>query len=195
MTTRIRWAPRVPMDWLRRLYEQDAAGVVDDELIDKVGYRLYERARDCIVVSENARGRITCPMCRAKVDEDDDRFLTCSSCGWSSDYASFHKSWQHMELVSTGIRDFLEEFIAAWDRARTSKQKMLAIDRLIHKWHWENVLAERGGGVGRPAGVNLIEGSRKQVLQFLENLSAGPAKERWQTFYDEVRARGAKTGQ
>jgi hypothetical protein len=179
------------MDWLRRLYEQDAAGIVDDELIDKVGCRLYERCRDCIVVSNVAEGRIMCPMCRSAAEsagEGDDRVLTCRSCGWSSDYVTFNKSWQHMELMSLGVRDFLEEFVREWDRARSPKAKMLAIDRVIHKWHWENVLAERGA-VGRPGGVNLIEGNRKQVLAFLDQLSAGPNHDRWQQFNEEVRLR------
>ena len=33
-----RWAPRVPQDKVRRLYETDARGIYDDELIDDVGY-------------------------------------------------------------------------------------------------------------------------------------------------------------
>jgi hypothetical protein len=189
--TRLKWAPRVPMEWLLRLYEQDAKGIIDSELIDKVGYRLFERCRDCIAVSEAAHGRVACPICRSKVDvrgEHENRTLRCFACGWASDWASFHKSWRHMELCSTGMHEFFDAFMSAWDRARTPQQKMLAIDEVIHRWHWENVLAERGG-VGRPGGVNLIEGSRKQVIAFLDRLGVGAAHDRWAEHYEEVRNR------
>jgi hypothetical protein len=75
------------------------------------------------------------------------------------------------------MRDFFAAFMRAWDAARTPKQKMLAIDDVIHRWHWENTLDERGG-VGRPGGVNLLEGSRRQVIAFLDRLS-GANNDRW----------------
>lgn len=162
------------MDWLLRLYAQDAQGITDDELIDKVGYRLYERCRDCIAVSDIAEGVVTCPMCRMKVEKDDT--LRCFSCGWTSDWETFHKSWRHMELMALGLRPFLAEFVSAWDRARTAREKMLAIDEVIHRWHWENV----HDAVGRPGGVNLIEGSRKQVIAFLDRLGVGATHDRWE---------------
>jgi len=183
----IRWAPRVPMDWLRHLYEQDAAGIVDDELIDKVGYRLYARSLDCILVSDAAIGRsYECPMCGAAAEVGAQRSLCCNRCGWSSDWESFHRSWRHMELGADTT--FLHKFAGDWRRARSAKEKMAAINDVIHRWHHETKLAERGG-VGRPLGVNLIEGSRKQVLAFLDDLTAGPAKDRWQAFYADVRVR------
>jgi hypothetical protein len=155
-----KWSPRVPMEWLARLYEADAAGIVDEELIDKVGYRLYERCRDCLTVTDYAMGRVAAPMDAP--------------------------SWRHMEMVSEGMRDFFETFVSRWESARSAKEKMLAVDDVIHRWHWENRLAERGA-VGRPGGVNLIEGSRKQVLAFLDRLSAGPSHERWSSHYGEVK--------
>ena len=55
---------------------------------------------------------------------------------------------------------------------------MFAINDVIHRWHHETKLADRGG-VGRPVGVNLIEGSRKQVIAFLDRLTEGPDHDRW----------------
>jgi hypothetical protein len=67
-------------------------------------------------------------------------------------------------------------------RARGPRQKMLAIDRVIHALHesldqvWTT-----------PASVNLIEGTRDEVIEFLDSLAYGdtadPAmrsrKEQW----------------
>jgi hypothetical protein len=102
-------------------------------------------------------------------------------------YTDFHASWRHHELFAAGATHIFEEFIAAWDRARTLKEKMLAIDRVIHMWHWEN-RDEKPGAIGRPTGVNLIEGSRKQVIAFLDRLSGtGANKDRWQENLAKVR--------
>jgi hypothetical protein len=40
-----RWARRVEQEKIRRLYETDARGIVDDELIDEVGYAMSPAAR------------------------------------------------------------------------------------------------------------------------------------------------------
>lgn len=186
MAALIRWAPRVPMEWIQKLYETDAQGIVDDELVDKVGYRLYQRCKDCLLVSTGGNGPVHCPRCRDAVTGVTGSDLSCPACGWTSDWPTFHKSYRHMELSSGGMRPFFEQFITRWDAARTPKQKLLAIDDLIHRWHYEHVIAERGG-VGRPGGVNLIEGSRKQVIAFLERLSAGPNKDRWDKHLSDVR--------
>lgn len=188
MSSTIRWAPRVPMEWLRLLYERDGAAIVDEELLDKVGYRLYERCRDCLLVSEAADGEVLCPACRDAVAGRTGTELACPACGWTSDWPTFHHSYRHMELTSGGMRPFFERFVRDWASARTPKQKMLAIDAVIHRWHWENVKAERGG-VGRPGGVNLIEGSRRQVIALLDDLSSGPNHDGWRALRDEVEER------
>lgn len=185
MVTNIKWAPRVPMEWLKRLYEQDAIGIADPELADKVGYRLYERCRDCVLVVDTIDGVWACPDCRERCVRTDE-LLACSSCGWTCTVEHFRLSWRHKELnVDT---TFVVRFMAEWDRARTYKQKMLAIDGVIHRWHHETKLAEKGG-VGRPVGVNLIEGSRKQVIAFLDALTAGENHDRWAAHHANVTAR------
>jgi len=50
------------------------------------------------------------------------------------------------------------------------KQKMLLIDRLIHLWHW--MLSDEREPT-RPAAPSFIEGSRREVIAFLDTLSQG----------------------
>jgi hypothetical protein len=173
------------MEWLKRLYEQDAMGITDDEIVDKVGYRLYERCRDCVLVVDTIGGVWSCPECRERCTVTDD-VISCSSCRWTCTRDDFHLSWRHKELnVDT---TFVVQFIAEWERARTYRQKMLAIDGVIHRWHHETKLAEKGA-VGRPVGVNLIEGSRKQVIAFLDRLTEGENHDRWAAHHGNVQAR------
>jgi hypothetical protein len=72
------------------------------------------------------------------------------------------------------LTEALVEFMQRWEQARVPRKKMRLIDRLIHVWHWES---RTDHAKGRPAAVNLIEGSRRQALKFLDELSAAPAAE------------------
>lgn len=49
---KIRWAPELRPDRIRRLYERDALGVVDSDLIDDVGLALHARCRSIVLVNE-----------------------------------------------------------------------------------------------------------------------------------------------
>jgi hypothetical protein len=48
---RPRWAPRTPQAKIRWLYELDAQGITDEELIADVGYRLYSRCQSILAVT------------------------------------------------------------------------------------------------------------------------------------------------
>src|SRR5438445_4158500 len=63
----VRWAPKLRPEKLRRLYELDAQGLADEELIDEVGYTLYSRCESILTVTESFRGRVPCPGCGAVV--------------------------------------------------------------------------------------------------------------------------------
>lgn len=171
------------MEWLKRLYEQDAMGITDEGLIERVGYRLYERCRDCMLVVDTVRGAYACPECRSSCSAADG-LLSCSSCGWTCTLDDFRRSWRHKELNADTT--FMEQFVAEWDGARSPKQKMLAIDAVVHRWHHES---KTNKSVGRPVGVNLIEGSRKQVIAFLDGLSSGEHHDRWSAHHEDVKAK------
>jgi hypothetical protein len=54
----IEWASRVNPGAIRRLYETDARGIVDEEQIDDVGYALYWRCQSIIAATEAYDGRV-----------------------------------------------------------------------------------------------------------------------------------------
>jgi hypothetical protein len=76
---------------------------------------------------------------------------------------------------------------------------MLLIDQLIHRWHGETRQERPKSGLGRPTGVNLIEGNRTHVLALLDMLSYGAGstpgtqeiKAAWRGHWEEVKSRQA----
>jgi hypothetical protein len=197
------WAPRVPPAKIKRLYELDARGILDDDLLLDVGYRLYSRCKSILTISRIWRDKqLPCPRCEAIVLIDADRteidfVLNCTMCGWTLPWKSYWATFRHQELGGGGAIPLFEAYIRVWEHARTPQARMIAIDRLIHQWHWETQQQRPRFGLGRPTGVNLIEGSRKQVLAFLDNLTYGEQSttgvkdvhQQWQAKWAEVKAR------
>ena len=81
----IRWAPRVPQEMIRRLYELDAQGIYDEELLTEVGWRLKARCESFIAAVEASKGRAPCPKCGAVIahTSQPEEILVCPACGWS----------------------------------------------------------------------------------------------------------------
>jgi hypothetical protein len=75
-------------------------------------------------------------------------------------------------------------FIDRWPESRTPRDKMLAIDALIHACH-----GQFKGAMGRPAACNLIEGTMHELIAFLDELAygdlstagVGEVRARWRT--------------
>ena len=61
-----RWAPRVSHRLIRELYEKNAAGIYDDDLVDEIGYAFLARA-DSLIKTNRAHYEhiVTCPVCGA----------------------------------------------------------------------------------------------------------------------------------
>ena len=60
MTARheIHWGTGVPKRKLRRLYESDARGLLDEEPLEEVGDLLYQRCRDILKIKDAKSGRV-----------------------------------------------------------------------------------------------------------------------------------------
>jgi ribosomal protein L37AE/L43A len=165
------WAPRIHQSLIRRLYETDAQGIYDDELLDEVGWGLLARCKSFIEAVEAFRGRAKCPVCGQIVPHHagKEEILHCASCGWELPWQAYFKTFQHKQLsgaepVLALFQDFIDQFPAA----RTGPEKMLQIDRLIHGFHYHLEY-----GSTRAAGVNLIQGNYHEVVDFLDRLMYG----------------------
>jgi len=176
MSTRLTWAPKVAREKLRRLYESEAEGRLDGELLDEVYIALYLRCQSILQVTEAAEGWVTCPDCGEQFERTARKYgkrrheelLTCSGCGWQTDWETFHRSYEGKQLVGANALPAVAIFVEGFDKLHKPEQRLLAIDRLVHAFH--NQLREQPN---RPLAVNLIEGSLQQVVALILGLAYG----------------------
>ena len=162
--SRVRWAPKLPVAMIARLYEADAKLLRDDELVDDVGWRLLARCQDVLLVTDS---KVVCPDCGTTFDvpwigEPGERTSTCLGCGWSITAWDYHASFEHRDLNGAGAREAFADYGSRFPRLTTYGEKMLAIDGLVHAVH-------STGGV---AARNLFEGRARDVLARLDSLAA-----------------------
>ena len=165
------WAPRLRQSLIRRLYETDALGIYDDELLDEAGWGLKARCESFIAAVEASRGRVKCPACGQIVlhHSGKDEILHCAACGWELPWQTYFKTFQHKQLSGAeAVLALFQEFVDQFPAARSGQEKMLLIDRLIHGFHYNLQF-----GSTRAAGVNLIEGNYHEVVDFLDRLTYG----------------------
>ena len=162
---RPRFAPKVPLAWISRLYQADAAGRQDDELAEKVGWRLYARCADVLLVSDS---KVICPLCQAEfavpwIGEPADRVAKCPSDDWSITAGDYHASIEHRDLLGMNARPAFKVFVRRYPLAREYVQRMLLIDQLVHAVHTSGNLAAR----------NLLEGRPRKAIEILDVLAGG----------------------
>ncbi|HEV8638126.1 MAG TPA: hypothetical protein VG370_28260 [Chloroflexota bacterium] len=189
---RILWAQRVPQVLIRRLYESDARGLVDDELIDEVAFMLHARCHDILTATRAAGGEATCPRCRGLIRHRARRseLLRCAGCGWETTWDAYFRSYRKKQLHGGGALPYVREYHERLAGAASPREKMLLIDRLITQHHGDL------RSPTRPVAVNLIEGTVEAVIVFLDGLSAGSpevaaSRERWR---DNVRLARERLG-
>jgi predicted RNA-binding Zn-ribbon protein involved in translation (DUF1610 family) len=169
-----RWASKVSQAKLHLLYERDAQGIVDLDLIEEVGWALWERCDSILIVTAAHHGQVLCPSCETIIERQnpwsDGETIECANCGWRILWAIYHQSYRGKQLFGANAVDVFATYHKAFLRAQTAREKMLLIDQLVHAFH-----VSLQHGIGRPAAANLIEGSLKDVIDFLDKLTSGEA--------------------
>jgi hypothetical protein len=171
-----RWARRVSRHKVRRLYESDAQGALDHDLLNEVGYGMYARCRDMFQVWEARQGRVTCRACGAIIVrravrgwhlERKREVLRCGQCDWQVTWGDYYESYTGNRMLPGSAEQVIRDFVERWPKAHTPSAKMIMIDTLIHEFHINQ------GIEGRPTGENVIAGSKKQVCDLIESLAYG----------------------
>jgi hypothetical protein len=108
---------------------------------------------------------------RAKGDPRDE-VITCPECGWQVTWGEYAATYKRKQLNIGGAEGAFAAYVQSYEAARTPKAKMLAIDRLIHEFHYS--LRDRPWLPTRSVGPNLIQGKLTDILQFLDELTYGP---------------------
>lgn len=195
----IEWARRVPKSKIRRLYESEARGLLDEDLLEDIGTLLLQRCKSILLVAEAQKGTVHCPRCerqgqaslierRHTSGDPRDQLLVCPSCGWQATWGEYHKSFRRHQLNPGGATASFSAYIQDYMVARTPQEKMIAVDRLIHEFHYSYTCLPNQPT--RPVGVNLIEGKLPDVIDFLNELTSGTAQtvaNEWQIRLAEFR--------
>ena len=173
---KIRWAPRLRPQLLKRLYDSDAGGFRDIELCDEVGMILYMRCRTFALVDRN---EVECPVCRTVFEVSPVGQTHCpgEDCSWATTHALYATSIRNHYAFPGQAMDAFLAFYHRYPMARTYTEKMLLIDQLIHSFH----VNEKTGTPTKSIASKLLEGNKKAVVKFLDDLSAldPSAKQEW----------------
>ena len=169
------WARRVPRELIRRLYEREAQGILDEELVDEVAFAFYARCLSIIKATKAYNGSAECPVCQNVISHShrSAEVLRCARCSWQTTWRDYRRSYQGKYLITGNPGGAFTEYPRRLEAARTGREKMLAIDWLVHQVHsWA---LDREAPRGRATAVNLIEGTETKVVALLDELAAGPS--------------------
>jgi hypothetical protein len=184
--TSIRWNPRVRQEQIWQIYQNDARGLVDAELLDAVGFTLYQRCQSILMVEER---KVECPRCwhifptgwqwhkRCEAMP-----IHCPSCReWQITGRQYRESFCGDNLAAGNALPAFQEFVEVYPHATTPRERMLLIDRLIHEFHYRLTRTapneerfHRSDSPHASTGCNLIEGHHDEVVAFLDRLTYGP---------------------
>ena len=179
---KIRWVQRVEPSLIVRLYESDAKGFQDEDLVDEVGCAIFARAEDVITATLCVcYCKAKCPVCGEIISFDCSGgtfvvILECI-CGYTTTLTEYRKSFQGQKLTAYRALYAIEKFIQQYIKAKDYSSKMLAIDLLIHTFH--NELQNKGchielqnRGYGRPIATNILYArTERQLINFLNKLA------------------------
>ncbi len=165
---RIRWAKKLPPQKLVKLYQSQACGIIDDDLLEDVGMYLYLRCESIIMVG---KAELFCPKCRQRMsfvlNGEVGQEAACGECGWHCSIQAFRESYRHRELWQGKALECFDTYFHAYPLAKAAGRKIILIDTLIHSFHMDAKLNLPNRGVGN----NLIEGSLADVMTLLDSLS------------------------
>ena len=183
---KIKWSPRLKKEKLTRLYRLNAMQIIDHDLLQDVALTLYMRCKDIIAIYDaHYNHRVRCPSCYAAGNENYLDFpkglkskvrntyvFDCPFCGNSFSWADFRQSHSRRQLNIGGAGDVFRRYIAQYERNLDDTALMLAVDRLIHEFHY----GLKADGVTqdpyRIAAANLIDSeSTTETIAFLDELS------------------------
>ena len=164
---KIRWAPPLRPELLKRLYDSDATGIQDPELCDEVGISLYVR---CGTFAHVHRDEVECPVCASvfRVSHQGKSWCPQKGCAWHTTWPIYLQSLRNYNAHTGRAVDAYLHFHRSYPNAKTYTQKILLIDQLIHSFH----LNEKTGRPEKSIASKLLEGNKKAVVKFLDDLSA-----------------------
>ena len=164
------WSPKVKKYKIKKLYEQDAKGIYDEDLVNDVGTGLYARVDSMLTVTSSNLGHPLCIECKTEIPNSYQKgFISvCPNCGWTIDIFEYRGSYKGQTLNGVGALPELKHFVEKYPLAKTYSEKMQIIDYLIHTFHGNLNLEP-----SRATATNVIEGSTGEIANLIFTLAYG----------------------
>ena len=170
-----RWSPEISPVKIKRVYESDAKGLLDENLINEVGFLLYARCSDIIEVTNARDGNVKCQNCSRIVKRTGgiNEIIACTNCGWSIIWRDYKKTYNRKGLLA-GVKGaktikIFNNHVSKWVKSKKYNDKMAIIDYLIHEFH-ESI---KEGSDTRPVACNVIQDNAHEVIQLINDLAYG----------------------
>jgi hypothetical protein len=163
-----KWAEKVSRNKLIKLYQDEAKGLLDEDLLDDIGYTFYTRCKQARDTREHLEeGEIICHFCGAVHKAADYTALIACPCGNYYTYREYRRSCNSNNVPGGRATEIFKAFMDKWLRCKSVSEKMLAIDELVHECH----VSAMTGVKGRSVCMNLVEGTLSQIKNMLEMLA------------------------
>ncbi|MDR1689494.1 MAG: hypothetical protein LBS21_12920 [Clostridiales bacterium] len=167
---KFKWAKKVSRNDLLKLYQSDAKGLLDEELLDEVGFTFYIRCKQAKEVRElMEKGRMLCLQCGEILQAQSYTAPVKCKCGYIYTYREYRRSCNAINMPGGRATPIFDDYMKKWLDSKTASQKMTVIDWLIHECH----VTLMSGVRGRSVCVNLIEGTIKQISDLKLKLAYG----------------------
>ena len=167
---KFKWCKKVSRNDILRLYQSDARGLLDEVLLNDIGFTFYTR---CIQAKEAYecmdKGEIICHHCRATLLAGQANTPIHCQCGYAYTYREYRRSCNAANMPAGAATPIFHGFIPKWEACKDGKSKMILIDWLIHQFHVALMADVKGRSVCR----NLIEGTTAQISDLINHLAYG----------------------
>lgn len=176
------WPAKLTRKQLMALYDSDAKGMRDMATVDDIGYTLYTHCKEAKEIWDvMERGAIRCRGCgrelnmAAILDAGNKPYMewcetpVACECGKLYTYRGYRQNYRRNNMPRGEASALFDRFIADWEKAANAgyETKMRLVDNLIHEAH----VSSLNGTVNRGVGINLISGTKEQILDLLEALA------------------------
>jgi hypothetical protein len=165
-----KWAPRVSLNKLRRLYQSSARMLLDEELLLDIGYTLYFR---CLQGKEERElyydGKIKCHHCGQVIGYIHNNELTQCECGYQYIPREYIRSYSKEWMPHGRAQPVFDKYIDQWPSTKTNSEKMNLIDWIIHECHKCLITGAKAHSVAK----NLLGGTRVEAENLILELAYG----------------------
>jgi hypothetical protein len=163
-----KWAEKVSRNKLVKLYQEEAKGFLDEDLLNEIGYTFYTRCRQARDTRQRLdKGELICHYCGTVHKAVSYTALVACPCGFYYTYREYRRNCNANNVPGGRATEIFNAFTDNWLLCKSASEKMLLIDRLVHECH----VSAMTGVKGRSVCMNLIEGTLSQIKNMLEMLA------------------------